>query len=104
MRKTGQQPKPGGGGKYSLIFLEKIAKTPAGVLALHEISKKFPLSSRVKGIQQDLALALTDFLLRPTLENYKTFESLYVRSQINRKSHPWEKQQLKEILKYVEVT
>jgi len=104
MQKTGQQPKPGGGGKYSLNFLESLAETPQGVLALKEIGKKFPLSSRAKGIQQDIALALTDFLLRPTLENYRTFESLYVRSQINKKSYQLEKQQLEEILRYVEIT
>jgi len=103
MQKTGQQPKPAGGGKYSLKFLENLAKTPAGVLALKEIEKKFPLSSRAKGIQQDIALALTDFLLHPTLENYRIFESLYIRGQIDKKSYPWEKQQLEEILKHVEV-
>lgn len=102
MRKTGQQPKPGGGGKYSLIFLESLAETSQGVLALKEIDRKFPLSSRVKGIQQDLALALTDFLLRPTLENFKTFESLYIRGQIDKKFFPWDKQQLEEIVKHVE--
>lgn len=102
LQKTGQSPKPGGGGKYSLNFLESLAETPQGFLALKEIDKKFPLSRRVKGIQQDLALALTDFLLRPTLENFRTFESLYIRGQINKKFYPWHKQQLEEIMKYVE--
>jgi len=103
MQKTGQQPKPAGGGKYSLGFLGALAETPAGILALKEIDKKFPLSQRLKGVRQDVVLALTDFLLRPTLENYRTFESLYVRSEINKESYPWKKQQLEEMLKYVEI-
>ena len=103
MQKTGQQPKPGGGGKYSLNFLENLAKTSAGVFALKEIERKFPLSSRVRGIKQNLALTLTDFLLHPTLENFRAFESLYIRGQIDKKFYPWEKEQLEEILNYVEV-
>jgi len=103
MQKTGQQPKPGGGGKYSLSFLENLAKTSAGILALKEIERKFPLSPRVKGIKQNLALTLTDFLLRPTLENFRTFESLYIRGEIDKKFYPWEKEQLEGILNHVEV-
>jgi len=103
MQKTGQQPKPGGGGKYSLSFLENLAKTSAGVLALKEVDRKFPSSPHVKGIKQNLALALTDFLLRPTLENFRDLESLYIRGQINRKFYPWKKDQLEEILNYVEI-
>jgi hypothetical protein len=103
MQKTGQQPKPAGGGKYSLAFLEKLATTPEGIRALREIDRKFPLSPRSKGIEQNLALALTDFLLRPTLGNYRIFESLYIRGQINKKFYPWRKQELEEILKYVEI-
>ena len=102
MRKTGQQPKPGGGGKYRLNFLEDLAKTPAGIFALREIERKFPTSSYAKGIKQNIALGLTEFLLRPTLENYRAFESLYIRGQIDKKFNPWEKDQLEEILKHVE--
>jgi hypothetical protein len=103
MQRTGQQPKPAGGGRYSLTFLEKLATTQEGIRALKEIDKKFPLSSRSKRIEQNLALALTDFLLRPTLENYRVFESLYIRGQINRKFYPWGKEELEELLKYVEI-
>ena len=103
MQKTGQQPKPGGGGKYRLTFLEDLTKTPDGIFALREIERKFPTSSYVKGIKQNLALVLTDFLLRPTLENFRAFESLYVRGQIDKKFCPWEKEQLGEILKHVEI-
>jgi hypothetical protein len=103
MQKTGQQPKPGGGGKYSLNFLESLAESRQGILALKEIDRKFPLSPRIRGIQQDLALALTDFLLRPTLENFRTFERLYIRGQINKKLYPWNIQQLEAILKHVEI-
>ena len=103
MQKTGQQPKPGGGGKYNLDFLEKLAKTNAGFYASENIDKHLlPTNPRVKGIQQDVALALTDFLLRPSLENLRIFESLYVRGQINHKFPQWDKQQLEEILKNVE--
>lgn len=103
MQKTGQQPKPGGGGKYSLSFLENLAKTPAGASALKEIDRKFPLSSYARGVKQNLALALTNFLLRPTLENFRTFESLYIRGRIDKKFYPWEKEQLEAILNHVEV-
>jgi len=103
MKKTGRQPKPGGGGKYGLNFLENLAKTSAGVSALKEIDRKFPLSSYTKGIKQSLALTLTDFLMHPDLENFRAFESLYIRGQIDRKFYPWEKDQLEEILNHVEV-
>jgi len=104
MQKTGQQPKPGGGGKYSLSFLEKLVESSAGFYVLERIDKYFlPTSPRVKGIRQNVALALTDFLLHPTLENFRTFESLYIRGQIDKKFYPWEKEQLEEILHHVEV-
>jgi len=104
MQKTGQQPKPGGGGKYGLDFLEKLARTNAGLYALENIDRHLlPTNPRVKGIQQDVALALTDFLLRPNLENLRTFESFYIRGQITKKLYPWEKGQLEEILNHVEI-
>jgi hypothetical protein len=104
MQKTGQQPKPGGGGKYSLDLLEKLTRTQAGRYAIEKIDKYLlPTHPRTKGIQQDVALALTDFLLHPTLENFRTFENLYIRGQANKKLYPWEEKQLGEILKYVEV-
>lgn len=103
MKKTGQQPKPGGGGQYKLAFLEELANTPSGVFALREIERKFPTSQYVKGITQNLALVLADFLLSPNLENFRTFESLYIRGQIDKKFYPWEKEQLGEILKHVEI-
>jgi len=104
MQKTRQQPKPGGGGKYSLDFLEKLAKKNAGLYALEKIDRHLlPTNPRVKGIHQNVALTLTDFLLRPNLENLRTFESLYIRGQIDKKFYPWEKGQLEEILNHVEV-
>jgi len=102
MKKTGQQPKPGGGGQYKLAFLGELADTPSGVFALREIERKFPASQYAKGIKQNLALALADFLLSPNLENFRTFESLYIRGQIDKKFFPWEKEQMGEILKHVE--
>lgn len=103
MKKTGQQPKPGGGGQYKLAFLEELTKTASGVFALREIESKFPTSQFVKGIKQNLALVLADFLLSPDLENFRTFESLYIRGQVDKKFYPWEKEQLGEILKHVEI-
>lgn len=103
MKKTGQQPKPGGGGQYKLAFLEELANSPSGVFAMREIERKFPTSQHVKGIKQNLALVLADFLLSPNLANFRTFESLYIRGQIDKKFYPWEKEQLGEILKHVEI-
>jgi hypothetical protein len=103
MKKTGQQPKPGGGGQYSLSFLDELAATPAGVFALKEIERKFPTSQHARGTKQSLALVLADFLLNPELENFRAFESLYIRGQINEELYPWEKDQLGEILKHVKI-
>ena len=104
LQKTGQQPKPSGGGKYSLDLLEKLLTptTSIGIKILQEFDKELELSG-IKGIRQNVALALTDFLLHPTLENFRTFESLYIRGQIDKKFPPWEKEQLEEILNHVEV-
>jgi hypothetical protein len=102
LQKTGQKPKPSGGGKYSLDLLEKLSMSRSGIKVLEEFDKEFA-SSYAKGIRQDVALALTDFLLHPTLENFRTFESLYIRGQIDKKFYPWEKEQLEEILNHVEV-
>ncbi|MEM2999893.1 MAG: hypothetical protein QXX34_05165 [Candidatus Bathyarchaeia archaeon] len=102
MQKTGQQPKPAGGGRYGLDILEKLASTPAGIAALSRIEKMFPLSSKVNGVKQSVTFALTNFLLRPTLTNFRTFESLYIRGQVKGELYPWDKNQLGELLKYVE--
>ncbi|MEM2147884.1 MAG: hypothetical protein QXJ94_04700 [Candidatus Bathyarchaeia archaeon] len=103
MQKTGQQPKPAGGGRYGLGILEKLADTPTGIAALSRIEKMFPLSSNVAGARQSITLALTDFLLRPTLTNFRIFESLYIRGQVKGELYPWDKTQLGELLKYVEI-
>jgi hypothetical protein len=103
MQKTGQQPKPGGGGRYNLAFLMGLTKTNLGYEALNFIENLLPASPNVKGIRQDIALALSDFLLRPTLDNFRRFESLYMRGEINRELFPWEKSQFGELLKYVEL-
>lgn len=101
LQRTGQQPKPAGGGKYSLDLLEKLSTSRK---VLEGFDREFALSF-VKGVRQDVALALTDFLLRPTLENFRTLESLYIRGQIDKKVKLplWERGQLEEILDNVEV-
>lgn len=107
MQKTGQQPKPGGGGKYNLDLLYNLAKTTEGFKALDKIDKfLLPTDTRIKGIRQDIALAVTEFLMRPSLDNLRRFESLYIRGMTNKKNRffPWDKPQLEEMLKYVEIT
>ena len=105
LRKTSQKPKPSGGGKYSLNFLEAISMSHYGIEILKELDKQFA-SSDTKGIRQDVGYVLTDFLLRPTLENLRTYERLYILGQINEKQKffPWEKEQWEVILKHVEIT
>ncbi|MCW4046648.1 MAG: hypothetical protein NWE99_03675 [Candidatus Bathyarchaeota archaeon] len=102
MQKTGQQPKPAGGGRYGLDLLEKLANSPAGKNALSRIEQLFPISSKITGDKQSITFALTNFLLRPTLTNFRTFESLYIRGQVKGELYPWNKTQLGELLKYVE--
>lgn len=103
MQKTGQQPKPGGGGRYNLTFLTDLIKTNMGYEALDYIDKcLLPTDPNIKGIKQDVALALSDFLLHPTLDNFKRFESLYIRGELNKELYPWKKPQLEELLRYVE--
>ena len=104
MQKTRQQPKPGGGGKYSLDFLEKLAERPQGLEALEKLNRLFPLSRQVKGIRQDIALATAEFLIRPSFENFRRWESLYIRGYINKKLPLWYKPLLEEIIKNVEAT
>jgi len=104
MQKTGQQPKPGGGGKYSLDFLEKLAKSSQGLEALEKLNHLFPISRQVKGIRQDVALATAEFLIRPSFENFRRWESLYIRGYINEKLPLWDKSLLEEIIKNVEPT
>lgn len=101
MKKTGQQPKPGGGGHYEMTFLEELTKSDRGFLALKEIDRKFPTSQHIKGIKQTLAMVLADFLMNPGLESYRAFASLYIRGQIKQELSPWEKEQLEEIIKLV---
>lgn len=103
MQKTGQQPKPGGGGRYNLTFLTDLAKTSVGYETLDFIDRYLlPINPNVKGIRQDVALALSDFLLHPILDNFRRFENLYVRGELNKELHPWEKLHLEELLKHVE--
>lgn len=104
MQKTGQQPKPGGGGKYSLDFLEKLAKSPQGLETLEKLNRLFPISRQVKGIRQDVALATAEFLIRPSFENFRRWESLYIRGYINEKLPLWDKSLLEEIIKNVGTT
>jgi hypothetical protein len=105
MQKTGHQPKPGGGGRYNLTFLKELTKTGAGQETLNIMDRHLlPVNPNVKGIKQDVALALSDFLLHPALNNFRRFESLYIRGQVKGELCPWNKTQLGELLKYVEIT
>ena len=103
MQKTGQQPKPGGGGRYNLKFLIDLIKTNTGYEALDYIDKYLlPTNPNIKGIKQDVALAISDFLLHHNLDNFKRFESLYIRGELKKELYLWEKPQLEELLRYVE--
>jgi len=104
MQKTGQQPKPSGGGKYSLDFLEKLAESSQGLKALEKLNRLFPLSRQVKGIRQDIALTTAELLIRPSFENFRRWESLYIRGYIKEKLPLWDKPLLEEIIKNVEAT
>lgn len=101
MKKTMQQPKPGGGGHYEMTFLEELTKSNSGFFALKEIDRKFPTSQHSKGIKQSLAMVLTDFLMNPSLESYRAFASQYIRGQIKKELYPWERDQMEAILKHV---
>ncbi|MGC8850099.1 MAG: hypothetical protein ACP5QI_06465, partial [Candidatus Bathyarchaeia archaeon] len=103
MQKTGQQPKPGGGGKYSLSFLERLAGDSHGLKTLDELDRLFSVSRQAKGIRQDIALALSEFLMRPSLENLRRWESLYIRGHINEGLYLWKRPLLEEILRNVEI-
>jgi|YelNatPaOPRAMG01_1025707.scaffolds.fasta_scaffold58206_2 hypothetical protein len=105
MQKTGQQPKPSGGGRYNLTLLKELTKTMTGQETLKIMDRYLlPVNPNVKGIRQDVALALSDFLLHPTLDNFRRFESLYIHGKISKELYSWEKSQLEELLKYVEPT
>ncbi|MGQ9680614.1 MAG: hypothetical protein ACUVV4_07625 [Candidatus Bathyarchaeia archaeon] len=102
MKKTGQQPKPGGGGKLGLEFLNALAKNELGI----EVLKKFDFILRsgfVKGIKQSLALALTDFIIHPTIDNFSRCEDLNIRGNISENIPLWNRSELEVVMKNVHI-
>ncbi|MEM1673057.1 MAG: hypothetical protein QXX33_04070 [Candidatus Hadarchaeales archaeon] len=102
MRKTGQQPKPAGGGRYELEFLKSIASEEKGRDALNTMDEVFNMGF-VKGIKQDMASALADFILHPTLENLQRYEDLHLRAHLKREKVPyWNERSWTEVMKHVQ--
>jgi len=101
MRKTGQQPKPGGGGRFGLEFLFGLIKEPHGYEALQIMDGIFR-AGFIKGVKQSLAFAFADFLFHPTMENFRRCEDLNIRGHINENVHLWDKTALEAVLKHVE--
>jgi hypothetical protein len=101
MRKTGQQAKPSGGGKYGLTFLNKVVNEDFGVETLQRINKLFRMGF-VKGIKQDIAFAFADFLIHPNLETFRRCEDLYIRGCIKENLALWGRAEMEAILKHAE--
>jgi hypothetical protein len=102
MRKTGQQPKPSGGGKYSLALLERFIQLGwDGGLALEKIDK-IMASGFVKGVKQELAFAFAELILHPSLRNLVRCEDLYIRAYINEGMSLWDKGTMEVVLRNVE--
>lgn len=100
MQKTGQQPKPGGGGKYGMAFLESIWKSPNGMEALEMFDQTLRGGS-LKGVRQELAFAVAEFLLHPTLRNFVRYEDLHVRARVNENIAGWSRGAMEVVLKNV---
>jgi len=105
VKSTGHQTKPGGGGKYSLSFIDKVANEKYGYKALERLDEILRLGRLgfKKGLNQSLALALADFLIHPTLDNFRRCEDLNIRGYINENVPLWKEGELEAILRHVEV-
>ncbi|MBS7630100.1 hypothetical protein KEJ47_00760 [Candidatus Bathyarchaeota archaeon] len=101
-KKTSQQNKPGGGGKLGLGFLSALIDEDFGTEALKKFDQIFR-SGFVKGAKQSLALALTDFLIHPTLDNFRRYEDLNIRGNINEHVLLWDRRELEAIMKHVQI-
>ncbi len=102
MRKTGQQLKPAGGGKYELDFLKNIAMNKEGSYALITMDEVFK-NGFVKGIKQDMAMALADLVLHPTFKNLRRYQGLHLRAHLNREKVPyWNEKTWAKVMKYVQ--
>lgn len=101
MRKTGQQPKPGGGGKYGLALLERFLDEPGGFDALERIDRIMN-AGFVKGIKQELAFAFADLMLHPSLRNLVRCEDLYIRGHVNENVPLWDRGSMEAVLKNVQ--
>lgn len=99
-RRTGQQPKPSGGGRYGLDFLVRLACQPRGVDALAWIDRTISLGWR-KGIRQDMASSLSDLIGHPDATSLKRFASLSARAQAKGEASPWEREVFEEVIRNV---
>jgi hypothetical protein len=103
MLRTGQQPKPGGGGKFTLAPLERLREAEEGGRALEFLDNVFQMRN------PSLSIALAEFLMDPTLGNYRRYCFIHLRTQAN--GTPREQRilgrlppnPLREVLRLVEV-
>jgi hypothetical protein len=99
MRKTGQQPKPAGGGRYELDFLKEVAQERETLIMMDKIFNM----GFVKGIKQDMAMRLADFVLDPSLENFRKYQNLHLRAYLNKEKVPhWNDRTWGEVMKHVQ--
>jgi len=101
MRRTGQQPKPGGGGKFGLSLMEQFLQDPAGFDALEKIDIIMS-NGYAKGIKQELTFSFAEFIIHPSLRTFIRCEDLYIRARISKNVMLWDKKPLEVLLKNVQ--
>lgn len=101
MRRTGQQPKPSGGGKFGLSLMGQFLQDPAGFDALEKIDMIMN-NGYAKGIKQELAFSFAEFIIHPSLRNFIRCEDLYIRARISKNVLLWNKKPLEVLLKNVQ--
>lgn len=102
MRRTGQQPKPGGGGKFGLSLMWQFLQDPSGFDALEKIDNILK-NGYAKGIKEELAFSFAEFIIHPSLRNFIRCEDLYIRARKNSNIPLWDKKPLEVLLKNVQV-
>ncbi|MBC7362798.1 MAG: hypothetical protein H5U06_11065 [Candidatus Aminicenantes bacterium] len=100
---TGQQFKPSSGGNLSLYPLMELAFSKNPVVA--DVFKNWDYLFRkgsVKGCE-DLGLAITNFIMHPTLESYETHARIFLRYIIEgevKGENYYSENSLKEVINY----
>ena len=106
MMRTGNQPKPFTSGIFPLDFLHVLIEKFEGEEAIDKWIEILDTTSYLKGYE-DIAMALSKFIVEPTLENYYSYIRLHLRNELRPNSikfGSYDADSLLEVLRNVEVS